>query len=347
MKTIHTILKRTALAAIVPIVGLASLSAHAQTTTLRAQTGAPGSSTFTFVTAVQTLLQKHLPLQINVTSGQAATRSTLDAARGNTDLFTSAPSINQYMGKGTNMFKDMKGAPELFNNNVRGILNHPLGPYHIITYADSGIKELKDIKGKKLFIGPPGGAATVVGLAIIEGTTGYKPGVDYEQAKLDWTSGGQAFQDRQVDLAIIPTLMPSPQISQYALLDKIRMIGIPDEAFKTEPMKKILSIPGRTISEIPADAYGPNQVNTEAVKAVGSWVGLSTRIGMSEDQIYQITKAIFENIKEIHDTAPFLKLFTLDSALNEMNGYLHVGALKYYREIGVKVDPALIPPEAK
>ncbi|MEZ5739921.1 MAG: hypothetical protein R3E68_10985 [Burkholderiaceae bacterium] len=92
------------------------------------------------------------------------------------------PSVSQYMGKGTNMFKDMKDAPELFNKNVRGILNHPLGPYHIVTYADSGIKELKDVKGRKLFIGPPGGAATVVDLAILEGATGYKPGIDFEQA---------------------------------------------------------------------------------------------------------------------------------------------------------------------
>jgi uncharacterized protein len=323
------------------------LPAAAQTTSLRAQTGSPGASSFIFVTAAQTVLQKHLPLQINVTSGMAATRSTLDAARGNVDLFTSSPAINDYMSKGVQMFKDMKDAPELFRNNVRGILNHPLGPYHIVVYENSGIRDLKDIKGKKAFIGPPGGAATVVALAIMEGATGYKPNVDYQQARLDWTSGTQAFQDRQVDLLIIPTELPSPNISQLALLDKIRLLPVPDDAIKSAAVQEILSVPGRTIVEIPPDAYGPNQVNTTPVKAVGSWVGLSTRVGMDEELVYRITKTIFENIAEIHAVAPFLKSITKDTALLEMNAPLHKGALRYYREIGVKIDPALIPPEAR
>ncbi len=335
----------TTLAAAVTIVAAAPVSA--ETTTLRVQTGAPGSSTFVFITAMQTVLQKYMPVQLKVTSGQAATRSTLDAARGNTDLFTSAPSINKYMGEGIAMFSKMADAPKLFKENVRGILNHELGPYHIITYDSSGIKELKDIKGRKGFIGPPGGAATVVALAVIEGATGYQANVDFEQAKLDWTSGTQAFQDRQVDFAIIPTMLPSPSVEQFALLDKIRLIDIPQEAIDTPPMKKILGIPGRTMVKIPPDAYGENQVNTEPVKAVGSWVGLSTRTQMDEELVYQITKTIFEHIDEIHAAAAFLKGITTETALSEMNAPLHPGALRYYREIGVNVPEALVPPEAK
>ncbi|MEZ5653549.1 MAG: TAXI family TRAP transporter solute-binding subunit [Burkholderiaceae bacterium] len=329
------------------VAATASIPAGAQTTTLRVQTGQPGASTFVFITAMQTVLQKYLPVQLNITSGQASTRSTLDAARGNTDLFTSAPSINKYMGDGIAMFAKMKDAPELFHKNVRSILNHELGPYHIIAYESSGIKELKDIKGKKGFIGPPGGAATVVALAVIEGSTGYQPGKDYEQAKLDWTSGNQAFQDRQVDFAIIPTMLPSPNIEQFALLDKIRLLDIPAAAVETAPMKKILNIPGRTMVTIPPDAYGANQANTEPVKAVGSWVGLSTRTEMDEELIYNITKTIFEHIDEIHSAAAFLKGITTKTALNEMNAPLHPGALRYYREIGLQIPDALIPPEAK
>lgn len=340
---------RKALGALATAAVAASVAvpAAAQTTTLRVQTGAPGASTFIFITAMQTVLQKYLPLQLNITSGQASTRSTLDAARGNTDLFTSAPSINKYMGDGIAMFAKMKDAPELFHKNIRGILNHELGPYHVIAYESSGIKELKDIKGKKGFIGPPGGAATVVALAVIEGATGYQPGVDYEQAKLDWNSGNQAFQDRQVDFAIIPTMLPSPNVEQFALLDKIRLITVPDEAINTPPMQKILNIPGRTMVTIPPDIYGPNQTNTEPVKAVGSWVGLSTRTDMDEELIYQITKTIFTHIDEIHAAATFLKGITTETALSEMNAPLHPGALRYYREIGVKVPDHLIPPEAK
>ncbi|MEZ5816772.1 MAG: TAXI family TRAP transporter solute-binding subunit [Hyphomicrobiaceae bacterium] len=338
-------LGRVALAALT-LAGLGS-GAVGQTTNLRAQTGAPGSTGFIFMTAMQSVLQKHLPVQINITTGAAATRSTLDATRGNVDLFTSAPSINYFMSSKTAMFKDMADAPEKFKKHVRSILNYPLGPYHIIVYESSGIKELADMKGKKAFIGPPGGAATVVALAIIEGATGYKANVDYQQVRLDWNSGQQAFQDKQVDIAIFPTELPSPMVAQFALLDKIRLITIPEKAFSAPAMKKTLSLPGRTIMEIAPGTYGKNQVNDSSVKAVGSWIGLSTRTEMDEEMIYKITKTIFENIKDIHAAAPFLKEITKETALLQMNAPLHKGALRYYREIGLKIDPSLVPPEAK
>ena len=40
------------------------------------------------------------------------------------------------------------------------IFSYQIGPYHYVVRADSGIESLADVKGKKAFIGPPGGAAT-------------------------------------------------------------------------------------------------------------------------------------------------------------------------------------------
>ncbi|MEE3098422.1 MAG: TAXI family TRAP transporter solute-binding subunit, partial [Pseudomonadota bacterium] len=243
--------RRAALVALAAA-GLAAAAGPALSeTNLRVHTGAPGSSSFVFSTTMQTVVQQNTPYRMNMTAGQTSTRSTLDAARGDVDFYISAPAINHYMSNGIAMYKDMKDAPELFKN-VRSVVNFPLGPYHIITYANSGIESLDDIRGKRVFLGPPGGAATTVGLAILD-SAGLKPGADYEQAKLDWTSGNQAFQDRHVDVAILPTELPSPSVQQFALLDEIRLIGIPDENFGKGDLKKMVAIPGRTIEEIPAD----------------------------------------------------------------------------------------------
>ncbi|MEZ5739920.1 MAG: hypothetical protein R3E68_10980 [Burkholderiaceae bacterium] len=124
------------------------------------------------------------------------------------------------------------------------------------------------------------------------------------------------------------------------------MVGIPDEAFKTEPMK-ILSIPGHTIDEIPPDAYGPNQVNTETVKAVGSWVGLSDphrplrRPGLPDHQ---------GDLREHPgnpDTAPFLKASPPGNRA-EPDEWLSALVRSSTTVKSVSgVDPALIPPEAK
>ncbi|MGY9036668.1 MAG: TAXI family TRAP transporter solute-binding subunit [Rhodobacterales bacterium] len=311
---------------------------------LRVHTGSPGQSTFAFTTTMQTIVQRETSIRMNVTSGQTSTRSTLDAANGAVDLFISSPAINYYMKEGIQMYEGMANAPELFKN-VRQIVNFPLGPYHILTYADSGIETLEDCRGRRIFIGPPGGAATTVGLAIMESATGMKPG-DYEQAKLDWTSGQQAFQDRQVDLAIIPTELPSATIMQYALLGKIKLLTVPEEAKTRGPLQAMLNIPGRTITEIPAGIYGENQVNEETVEAVGSWVGIGTHAGVDDETIYAVTKAMFENLDDMHAGAEWMSFFTPETALLQLNAPVHIGAYRWYKENGVEVPAQYIPPEA-
>ncbi|MBU2874661.1 TAXI family TRAP transporter solute-binding subunit [Marinobacter salexigens] len=315
-------------------------------TQIRMHTAGHGNSAFVFSATMQSVLQRNLDVGINMTSGMASSRSTLDAANGRVDFFISAPAINHYMDTGSAMYAEMNEAPELYKN-VRSVLNFPLGPYHVITYADSGIQTLKDIKGKRVFLGPPGGGATTVALAIVEGSTGYKAGVDYDQARLDWSSGQQAFQDRQVDLAIIPTELPSAIISQYALLGEIRLIGIQEEHKQSEAMQSVLAIPGRTIERIQPDIYGENQTNTEIVEAVGSWVGIGTHKGVDDELVYNITKTIFENIEAFHKAAEWMKMITLETALSEINAPLHAGAYRYYKEAGVEVPSDLIPPEIK
>lgn len=313
---------------------------------LRVETGPPGSSTFVFTTTMQTVVQKNTPYRMNVTAGATSTRSTLDAARGNLDFFISSPPINDFMKSGTNMFSDIAEAPKLFKN-IRGVVNFPLGPYHIVTFADSGIETLADVRGKKVFLGPPGAAASTVGLAILESAARLKPDVDYERSKLDWTSGLQAFQDRQVDVAIFPTELPSPMISQFSLLSKIRLLDIPEEALASGPLKTVLAVPGRDVGEIPAGVYGKNQVNKGPVHAIGSWVGIGTQKDEPEEVVYAVTKAIFEHIAAFRDAADWMKSIAPQTALNQMNAPLHAGALKYYREIGIEVPDALLPPGVK
>ncbi|AFT71160.1 TRAP-type transporter, periplasmic component, putative [Alloalcanivorax dieselolei B5] len=321
-------------------------AAQAQESHLRMQTATPGSGYYVFSVTLQSILQKKLPVKINMTAGVTGPRSPLDAARGQTDLFISSPSINHFMRTGTGMFAKMKTAPELYKN-VRQIMTFPAGPYHIVVHEKSGIRSLEDIKGRRIFLGAPGGAATLVAISIVEGATGYKAGQDYELAKLDWNSGLQAFQDGHVDMLVMPTQLPSASMEQMALLEKVRFLGIPDAAFESDQMKEIMALPGRTQATIPAGIYGGNQTNETDVRTIGSWAGLGTRKDLDEELVYQIIKTLFENLDAFHSAAKFMEEITLENALTEMRTPLHAGAVRYYREAGVDLPDHLIPPEAR
>lgn len=335
----------TAMAAAAIGLALGGAAAAQDKTFLTMDSFPAGTTTGQFGIAFTQIVQKHLPIDIQVSTGKPATKSAVDAAKRKVDLFTTAPSINHFMQTNTAMFAKVADAPAL-NKELRNILNFALGPYHIVVYEESGIRSLSDLKGKKVFLGPPAGAATKVATQIVEAATDLKPSEDFEVMRYDWSSAETAFIDRQMDVHIGPTTMPSPQIQQFALVSKIRILGIPDHAWEQPTLKAALALPGRTIHTIPTGLY-ENQVNEVPVKTIGSWVGIGTHKELDPEIVYQMTKTFWENIDDVYQTAAWMKTITPETIFNESNIPLHVGAYRYYKEAGFDVPADQIPPEAK
>ena len=296
----------------------------------------PGTSPFIVSTTFAQMGKKYVGVEIQINATGAATRHAVDAARGKIDFFMSAPVVQHFMQNNLAMYKKLKEAPELAKK-LRTVFNFPIGVYHMTVYEDSGIKSLMDIKGKRVFLGPPTGAARVVARAIVEGATGYKAGKDFTVVKLGWAAAGQAFQDRQLDLYINPTNVPSPIISQVALTNKIRFLGLSEADFKTKRIQGLMKLPGRTIETIPPKAYGRNQTNTTTVTSVGAWVGIGTHEGVPEEVVYKLTKAFFDHLDEVHAQAVWMKAISLENVFKELNIPVHPGARRYFEEKGLKV----------
>lgn len=324
--------------------GLAFGTAQAQEF-LKMSTLGPGSSPFLVMSTFATIVNERLDgteIQVNATG--AATMHALQAAKGDIDLFMSAPVVQALMARGAAMYQKVPDAPELAGK-TRGLLNFPMGPYHIVVYGDSGIESLEHIRGKRVFLGPPGGAALRTASLIVEGATGMKPGEDFESVKLGWNAAAQAFQDRQIDVWFNPTNPPSPVIAQVALTNEIRLLGLDDADFASEGVKRVMAGPGRSIETIAPDAYGANQMNTEPVRSVGSTIGIGTGAHLDEDLVYQVVKAFWEGAEARRGQSPWLANITPDKAFLSMNMPLHPGALRYYREIGLDI-PAELTPES-
>jgi len=73
------------------------------------------------------------------------------------------------------------------------------------------------------------------------------------------------------------------------------------------------------------------EVPTVAMMAI-----LVARSEMEEAMAYQITKSIFENLKDIERAHAKGKELTLETALTGMTIPLHPGAEKYFKEKGIK-----------
>jgi uncharacterized protein len=306
----------------------------------------PGSSPYLVMSTFAQLVGQKLPgvtIQVNATG--AATQHMIEATKDELDFFMTSPTVFQAFKTKTAMYAKIEDAPER-SKLVRNVLAFPIGSYHIITNADSGITKFEDFKGKKLFLGPPGGGATITMISLVKAITGYEQGKDYELVRLGWEAAVQAVQDDRLDVYANPTIAPSPVIQQIAISKKIRFIGISDEALEKDEVKKVTDRPGGVVEMIDPKLYGANVANTSPVRAIATIVSIATRASLADDVVYKITKAFWESAKESYDRYPWLRNVKLEDAFKDLNAPLHPGAVKYYQEIGMKIPEALMPPKS-
>lgn len=331
-------LKRT----LVGVCGGVMLSAASLPTvaaeTYRMSTLAPGTSPYMvmshFANKVNTKLDDY---SIIVNATGVAPKHALDTARGRGEFFMTSPNLHKLMMSGEGMFSTISTAPELADN-LRAVFMFPMGLYHSVVFADSGILSIEDLKGKRVFTGPPGSVARHTSEIMIQAATGYEAGKDYTAISLSFDSASQSFQDGSIDVYFNPTVAPSPVVSQFALTNKVRFLGFDKDAFETnETLRNLTQVPGYTVKTLDPGVYGENQVNTEPVYTIAVTIGIATHKDMPEEAIYNITKAYWEDLEKDKAHAPWLRSVSLDGVFEEMNMQMHPGAARYFREIGLEV----------
>lgn len=215
--------------------------------------------------------------------------------------------------------------------NLRTVYTFPYGYQQYFTLDSSGIKSFKDMKGKKICVGPAGSGGATRAEHIVLPAHGLKAGVDYKISYQPYESGCDQLRDGQIDVMCISMTAPTPAVMELATFKKIFLIPM-DPAVA----KKIAEEDTRlSVSYIPKDVYGKNQTNTEPVRTLDLVVALATTTETPVDIVYKITKAQWVYLKEFQAVSETAKFIELKTAFNALPAPLHPGAEKYYREVGL------------
>lgn len=325
------------------LIGAVSVSfagaALAQDNDLKMATIAPGTSPYLTMTTMATMVNQALDdVDIQVDATGAATKHMIEVANGQLDMAMTSPTVYDFMKNGKFMYSELPNAPELAEN-LKLVFWFPLGQYHFLTYADSGIESPADFAGKKIFLGPPGGGAYVAAARTVKFMTGLEPEKDFDPVNASWSSAAQGFQDRQFDVMTSVGIAPFPLIEQMALTSELRVIGLTKEEFEANEafVNFIETTDGEEIGIIPAGIYGDGVVNAEDTYTLAATVGVTARADLDEDLVYRITKAFWEGAETAQETHPWLGDLTMEVAVSDQGMQLHPGALKYYEEIGIDI----------
>jgi len=227
--------------------------------------------------------------------------------------------MTDYAYNGTEAFKDSKV------ENVRVIANLYPEVIQIVSSADSGIKTLTDIKGKKFSVGAPGSGveANARQLLDVMGMT-YN---DFSANYLSFAESADSLKDNHIDGFLFVSGVPNAAIQDTATTSSLNFVSIPDDVIK----KLIDKYPFFTEIVIPAGTY---KGQTADVKTVAMKATLVAGAEVPEKVIYDLTKALFENQPELASAHAKGAELSLESAVNGVSVPFHPGAEKYYKEVG-------------
>jgi uncharacterized protein len=193
----------------------------------------------------------------------------------------------------------------------------------IVTLANSGIESVEDLAGKTVSVGAPGSGTYINAEQILEvhGLTMD----DINAQNLDFGESTGGIQDGNIEAAFITAGTPTGAVDGLAATNDITIVSI--EQGKVDEL--VEKYPYYAADTVTSGTYGLEEdVNTVAVLAM-----LAVTDSLSEDVVYDLTKALYEGAGSMaHAKAEFI---TLEKATDGIGIDFHPGAKKYFEEEGV------------
>ena len=195
----------------------------------------------------------------------------------------------------------------------------------IVANADSGIRTLADLKGKRVAVGAPKSGTELNARDIFRGA-----GLSYKDlGKVEYLPFGESVElikNRQLDATLISAGLGVAAVRDLATAVKIVIVPIsPDVVAK-------IGESAYQSATIPANTYGGQ---AEAVQTVAVQNFLVTHEGVPAETVYRMTKSMFDNLDAMVAAHAAAKSITRDGAAKQPPVPLHPGAEKFYRETGL------------
>jgi hypothetical protein len=200
------------------------------------------------------------------------------------------------------------------------------------------LADLGELDGQRYVLGERNSGAEHTGAYILDSL-----GIDYRQkldlAYMGYGATADAIQDGNIVGMNIPAGVPVSAITRaWAVLgDRLTVLGVTDEELSKINTRYALW----DYYDIRPGTY-PNQGAT--VRSIAHPNVLAVRADVPDETVYQITKAMWENLpalQEIHRATVDMKP---ELALKGLGAPLHPGAVRYYREQGLAIPDHLSPP---
>ena len=342
------------------MLALLPAAAFAQAT-LTAETTSPGSTPHYIDTTLAAILDADGVATMQITEGATLTNSVQAVAEGQLDMapaplilpFLLSRGVGPYSGVGAEKGAELAG-------NLRALFFSAPSAQLFGHYNSGAIQGIDDIEGKRIYNGPPRGAALTTGRAAIQLLSGLKDGEGYEGVQTPWPDTVSTITGGAVDGWTLPEGLPSGRQIAIAAAGGTTLYDMPSELLNSELGQQIINAPGNAPYSIPVEeyraAYAGNDITIVTDDDTFDTFALAfaqiVPATMDEDLAYQITKSYLAGQERFETGSPrgpylFLSFGDIDGSSQGVCGAvtmkLHPGAVRAYEEAGHSIADCVKP----
>ncbi|MBX0357048.1 TAXI family TRAP transporter solute-binding subunit [Halobacillus sp. Nhm2S1] len=196
----------------------------------------------------------------------------------------------------------------------------------VVTLDSTGIESIEDLKGKKVAVGPPGGATREAAEMVLS-AYGIEEG-DYEAFEEGFGDAKSKLQNNTIDASFAVVGVPSSTTDELdAATGEVKFLNIEGDA-----LDEVVANSQYEAYTVEPGTYEWQEEPVETITAMALLLGSTSQV--SEDLAYEMTKTLYENAGDM--SIAQAKLITQDSALTGAQDLpLHPGAEKYFKEAGI------------
>ncbi len=222
--------------------------------------------------------------------------------------------------------------------NLRSVFSIHPEPITLVVSEKSGIKNISDLKGKRINLGNPGSGQLQNSKDVLAAAQLFEHDLTAEYVKAVEAPG--LLQDERLDGFFYTVGHPAGNIKE-ATSGRIKVFIVPITGDAIDTMLE--KYPYYTEAIIPHEFY-PRALNTEDIETIGVNATFVTSKDVDENIVYAVTKIVFENFDDFKSLHPAYKVLTKENMLKGLTAPIHRGALKYYSEVGLDkhINPGLI-----
>ena len=288
-------------------------------------TGSATGNYYQFGNAVCTVVNQVTGANLTVNATGGSTENARLLGSGDNEFAMIQSDVFSYAHQGIELFD---GSPI---TNFKAVTACYPEMVQIVVRKDSGISSVADMAGKKICVGAVGSGYEVAARQIL-GAYGMTYD-DIEETFADQATAKNGVQDGTFDGMFLCSGYPNGNVSELSLSGNIEVITIDQEHLDILTKQ----YPFYSAFTTQTDEYNlGHEITSVAVKCM-----LVCSDTFTDDEIYALTKAIYENLDSIKEINAKANYMSLEDALSGIPSDLHPGAARYFAEQGIEIPDYL------